>query len=61
MADPKKLTAENKALRSQLQHLSEELIRANERIGELQGSLQAEKVDATAKDSLLKQQRMQAE
>ena len=59
--DPKKLQAENKALRAQLNHLSEELVKANERITELQTVLNAERVDNEAKNSLLKQQRQQAE
>jgi hypothetical protein len=60
-ADPKKVAAENKALRSQLNHLSEELVKANERIGELQQTLNAEKAEGEAKSSLLKQQRAQTE
>lgn len=59
--DPKKLAAENKALRQQLNHLSEELVRANERIAELSGKLTLEAADAEAKESLLRQQRQQAE
>jgi hypothetical protein len=60
-ADPKKVAAENKALRSQLNHLSEELVKANERISELQQTLNAEKAEGEAKSSLLKQQRAQTE